>query len=124
MNIEISVQTSVSCCCLQNAVCGKLSEVFINLHCTVEYYRSTKTLPLTGSIKEQLNRASLSIPLNLSEGRSRATIKEQKRFFNIALGSLRESQTILLIENLENTAQYRLLDKLAAHLYKLIQNAS
>ena len=90
----------------------------------VEYYRSTKTLPLTGSIKEQLNRASLSIPLNLSEGRSRATIKEQKRFFNIALGSLRESQTILLIENLENTAQYRLLDKLAAHLYKLIQNAS
>ncbi len=97
---------------------------FRTLDIAVEFYRSAKTLPLTGSIKEQLNRASLSIPLNLSEGRSRATLKEQKRFFNIAFGSLRESQTILLIENLENTAQYRLLDKLAAHLYKLIQNAS
>ncbi len=97
---------------------------FRTLDIAVEFYRSAKTLPLTGSIKEQLNRASLSIPLNLSEGRSRATLKEQKRFFNIAFGSLRESQTILLIENLENTAQYRLLDKLAAHLYRLIQNAS
>ena len=97
---------------------------FRTYNLAVEFYRSAKTLPLTGSIKEQLNRASLSIPLNLSEGRSRATLKEQKRFFNIAFGSLRESQTILLIENLENTAQYRLLDKLAAHLYRLIQNAS
>ncbi|MBP9838502.1 MAG: four helix bundle protein [Proteobacteria bacterium] len=97
---------------------------FRTLDIAVKFYRSTKTLPLTGSIKEQLNRASLSIPLNLSEGRSRATLKEQKRFFNIALGSLRECQTILLIEQLDNTAQHKLLDKLAAHLYKLIQNAS
>ena len=96
---------------------------FRTFQIAVEFYRAAKTLPLKGELKDQLNRASLSIALNLAEARGRATVKDQKRFFNIAFGSLREVQGIMIIESLENTDTFRLLDKLAAHLYKLIQNA-
>ncbi len=65
----------------------------------------------------------MSIALNLAEGRERTTLRDRRRFFNIAFSSLREVQAIMLIENLDNTEHYNLLDKLAAHLYKLIQNA-
>ncbi|MBP9838516.1 MAG: four helix bundle protein [Proteobacteria bacterium] len=97
---------------------------FRTFNLAVEFYRSTKTLPLTGNSKEQLKRASLSIPLNLAEGSERHTLKEKKRFYNIALGSLREVQAIMLIEALDNTTQFQLLDKLAAHLYNLIKKGT
>ncbi|MBP9838501.1 MAG: four helix bundle protein [Proteobacteria bacterium] len=87
----------------------------------VEFYRSTKTLPMPYHLKEQLNRASSSIALNLAEGSARRTKVDQRRFFNIAFSSLRESQAILdLMDNCP--AQVReLSDKLAAHIYKLLQ---
>ena len=89
----------------------------------VEFYKLAKTLPLKGALKDQLNRASLSIVLNLGEGRGRPTLKDQKRFFNIAFGSLRECQALMIAENLDKTELFKLLDNLGAHLYKLIQNA-
>ena len=89
----------------------------------VEFYKRSKTLPVSGNLKDQLNRASSSIALNLAEARGRVTLKDQKRFFHIAFGSLREVQAIMLIVSLEHTEEFQLLDKLAAHLYRLIQNA-
>ncbi len=97
---------------------------FRTFNLAVEFHRATKALPISGNSKEQLNRASLSIPLNLAEGRARASIKEQKRFFNIAFASLREVQAIMEIEALDNTTEFKLLDKLAAHLFQLIRNAT
>ena len=90
----------------------------------VEFYRTAKTLQLPRHLKDQLNRASSSIVLNLAEGSARHTKADQKRFFCIAFGSLRESQAILDLsvntpEELINCA-----DKLAAHIYKLIQAVS
>ena len=87
------------------------------------FYHECKALPLKGAPKNQLNRASLSIGLNLAEGRGKHTKKEQLRFFHIAMGSLRESQALLDIENLHQSRAYILADLLGAHLYKLIQNA-
>ena len=89
---------------------------------SVEFYHSTQTLKLTGDIGDQLARASRSISLNLAEGRGRRTSKDQLRFFNIALGSLRECQAILTLEQLEETNSYKLADKVGAHLYKLTRN--
>lgn len=89
----------------------------------VEFYRHVQTLGLPSHLKEQLLRASSSIALNLAEGRAKPTRKDQLKFFNIAFGSLRESQAILILANLENSQAAHLADIVAAHLYKLIQNA-
>ena len=88
----------------------------------VRFCHLSRSLKMHRSLKDQLARASQSIVLNLAEGRGKITVKDQRKFFSIAMGSLRECQAILILEGLENTAAWNTLDNLGAHLYKLIQN--
>ena len=87
----------------------------------VEFYRQCQNLCLPTHLREQLNRASSSIALNLAEGYGRGTKKDQKRFFSIAFGSVRECQSILDLATNIDPALRQLLDSLAAHNYKLIK---
>ena len=48
-----------------------------------------------GELKDQLKRASLSIPLNISEGYGKESNKDKKRFLNIARSSAHECGAIL-----------------------------
>ena len=68
-------------------------------------------MQLSGHLKDQLLRASSSIALNLAEGSGRFGIKDQKRFFHIAFGSLRECQAILDLEFNENPEVRECADK-------------
>ena len=43
-----------------------------------------------GEVKDQLDRASTSIPLNIAEGNGKYTSKDRCRFFDIAYGSALE----------------------------------
>jgi four helix bundle protein len=43
-----------------------------------------------GDIKDQLDRASISIPLNIAEGNGKYTPKDRCRFFDVARGSALE----------------------------------
>ena len=53
-------------------------------------------LPRTaGHLGDQLERAALSVVLNLVEGAGRTSWKEKRHFFSIALGSLAESVAVL-----------------------------
>ena len=88
-----------------------------------KFYQEAKTLKLTGDARNQLDRASRSIALNLAEGRGKPTRKDQIRFFNISMGSTRECQAILILENMTDHPAAKTLDILAAHLYRLIQRA-
>ena len=88
------------------------------------FYRLSRSLPLRGPLREQLSRAALSIPLNLAEGRGKQSVKDQKRFFSIAFGSVRECQAILILANLEGSEAWKMLDTVAASLYTLIKRAS
>ena len=45
----------------------------------------------------QMNRASVSIPSNIAEGSSRSSNKEFKHFLSIALGSLFELETQIVL---------------------------
>lgn len=87
----------------------------------LEFYRECQKLKITDkTIKDQFNRASLSIVLNISEGCGRITEKDRRKFYSIAFGSLREVQCLLMIME-----QKRLLtdsDTLASCLYRLLQN--
>src|SRR4051812_18772045 len=84
-----------------------------------KYYQQCKRQKLPHFLKDQLNRASSSIALNLAEGSGKRTKADQIRFYSIAFGSLRESQAILEIENIDNPELQNLSDQLGAILYKL-----
>ena len=63
----------------------------------IELFHEVQTLTLKNPIKDQLNRASLSIALNLAEGSGRSSKRDQRRFYSIALGSVREVQALVKI---------------------------
>jgi hypothetical protein len=64
-------------------------------------------------------RASSSIALNLAESTGKITQKDKIKYFSIAFGSLRESQAILEIEEIENPKLIEITDQLGGMLYKL-----
>ena len=85
-----------------------------------EFYKECKKVKLNGAMKNQFERASLSIVLNLSEGSGKPTRKDRARFYFIAYGSLRETRTLLdLNGNMELNTK---ADKLGAYIWKLAHN--
>ena len=80
-------------------------------------YHDCQKLKLPRYLKDQLNRASLSICLNLAEGSGKTSKKERRRLYHIALGSQREVHCLLDLEGID-----QLSDTLGASLYKLTQS--
>ena len=76
-----------------------------------------------GELLDQTKRASMSVVLNVAEGSGKLTAKDRRRFYSIALGSLREVQACCDLMNLPANHKVSML---AAHaggsLYRLIQN--
>jgi four helix bundle protein len=85
----------------------------------VELYRECAKLRLKGCVRDQLQRASLSIVLNLAEGAAKPTKADKKRFFAIAYGSIRETQALLRL--LERGELFARADRLGAQAYRLMQ---
>jgi four helix bundle protein len=83
-----------------------------------DLYQNIQVLKLPSEQKSQILRSSLSVVLNLAEGSAKRSKKDQKRFFEIALASLRESQAILDIN--QTKILIKKADILGAHLYKLL----
>ena len=66
-----------------------------------EIYRITKTFPddeKYGMIN-QMRRSAVSVPSNIAEGSARNSRKENIQFLYVALGSLSELETQLIISN-------------------------
>ena len=95
---------------------------FRSLELAIELYRECKQVKLTYSMKDQLIRASSSVALNLAEGNQRHTTKDKRRFFNMALTSLREVQCIIKME--EITILERKADQLGGMIFCLNRNLS
>ncbi|GAB5473364.1 MAG: four helix bundle protein [Maribacter sp.] len=79
-------------------------------------------------LKSQINRAAVSIPSNIAEGCSRNSEIEFKRYLEIAMGSLFEVQTQLIltqelgfIDSNELEITFDLLEKEAKMLNSLIR---
>ena len=69
------------------------------------------------SLANQIERAAVSIPSNIAEGYSRRTAKDQVHFFYIALGSLSELETQLVL-----STRCKLIDRtIMEELWKKLQ---
>jgi len=87
----------------------------------LELYKECTKLKMPNYLKDHLNRASLSIVLNLAEASGKRTFKEKRRFYHISLGSLRE--TTAIIDILGHDALLKKCDILGAHIWKLTKNS-
>jgi four helix bundle protein len=96
-----------------------------------ECYAITKDFPQEEkfALVQQMRRAAMSVHLNLSEGFSRKSIAERKRFFEVSRGSLIEIDAALDAsedlgyckkENLQNLGIY--MNRCFSMLSKLISN--
>ncbi len=91
---------------------------FIAYNLAVELYKKGRRTFMPAHLKSQFERAASSIVLNLSEGSGRKTTADRARFFTIALGSLRETQSIFdLID--PNQELVTLADRLGGCLWCL-----
>lgn len=95
---------------------------FRTLEMAIEFYKDAEANKVTGNLRDQLLRASSSIALNLSEGNAKFSVKEKKRFYQIAYASLKETQTILKLIQPEDPNLIRKADHLGASLFKLMQS--
>jgi four helix bundle protein len=85
-----------------------------------KYHWACKELKIPTVFYDQLFRASSSVALNLAEGSGKRTEQDQKRFYAMALGSLRECQAILELQALESPELEELGDSLGAIIYTLV----
>ena len=97
-------------------------ENFRTFQLSVKFFQQCQSIRLPRYLKDQLNRASSSISLNLAEGHGKFTQKDQRKYFSISLGSLRECQAILTLANLKSSEAFYLADYLGASIYKLINS--
>jgi four helix bundle protein len=69
------------------------------VHFASEVYTLTKKLPKTEQfgLVSQLNRAAVSVSLNIAEGSGRNSDADYSRFIQIAIGSVNEIVTLLSI---------------------------
>lgn len=92
---------------------------FKTYNLAVQFHHDVRALSLPGYLKDQILRASSSIALNLAEGSSKPTRRDQLKFFHIALASLRECQAALDLAPRHYSMLIDKSDQLGAHLYKL-----
>jgi four helix bundle protein len=65
----------------------------------VDVYQVCKKLPKEEiyGLASQMRRAAISVPANIAEGQGRRTLKDKQNFLSIAMGSLKELETHLII---------------------------
>ena len=79
----------------------KAIELVIDIYAKTKLYPDEERFGLTS----QIRRAAVSIPSNIAEGAARTSDKDMLRFIDIALGSLAELDTQLVIADRLNYLQ-------------------
>ena len=83
----------------------------------LQFHRKCEVVKVPYYLRDQLLRASSSVVLNIAEGSGKITPKDRRKFFAIALGSLRESCAALEVSG--KALQANTADQLGACLYRL-----
>ncbi len=83
------------------------------------FFRRVHRLRLPRHLRDQMERAAASVALNAGEGYGRRTWPDKRHFYQMALGSMRECQAILVLVEAKDPELLDLADHLAASLYRL-----
>jgi len=88
-------------------------------------YKLTRSFPKSENynLSSQMKRAAISIPSNIAEGFGRNTKKDFQRFLYIALGSIFELQTQIIIsyeQNYINQQQYDSINELSREVERML----
>lgn len=103
----------------------------LSIDFVTEIYAKTKSYPKEEhfGITNQIRRAAVSVPSNIAEGAGRRSDKEFLQFLYIALGSVQEIDTQLLISlnlNYLTKSEYEILliklDQISKMLFGLIKS--
>jgi four helix bundle protein len=89
-----------------------------------QIYKTTKEFPKEEiyGLTSQLRRAAVSFPSNIAEGAARSSSREYVQFLYIALGSLSEVETqIIVAEKLKYLSSDKLLEEVE-HLRRMTLN--
>lgn len=91
-----------------------------------EIYKMTKRFPEEEryGIISQVQRAAVSIPVNIAEGRGRYHIKEQKQFFYTSRGSLYEVITLLKLSLSLNFIQQHTYEQIISQCETIMRKLS
>ncbi len=94
---------------------------FRSYQLAVSFYQICAKIRRDDLLHEQLLRASSSAVLNLAEGSERVTDRDRRKFYRIAMGSVRECQAILdLIQDDPMISSAKAAaDSLGASVFKL-----
>jgi four helix bundle protein len=103
----------------------KLDLYSISQSFVLECYKLTKKLPAEEKFRmiSQIRRAALSVHLNISEGSSRKSEIERKRYYEIARGSVIEIDAALdIANNLEYLSGFNInqLGELMIRCFKIL----
>jgi four helix bundle protein len=87
----------------------------------LDIYRYTETFPKSElyGLTSQIRRASASVPTNIAEGSGRKGKKELLYFFNIAVGSLSETEYLLLLTSNLNYMKKETTDMLINEIVEI-----
>ncbi|MFA5839599.1 MAG: four helix bundle protein [Candidatus Margulisiibacteriota bacterium] len=100
------------------------------MHFMVDIFKLNSSIK-DRNIKDQLQRAALSIPLNVAEGQGRMHGREKRQFYNTARGSLMECipliqvcRSLNYISEEKYLSLYALADKTGKMLTGLIKSVN
>lgn len=96
-----------------------VSNNFRSYQVAIQVFKQARTLQLPAYLKDQMLRAASSAVLNLAEGSGKDSPLDRRRFYQIALGSTREVQSILDLADSVPPALREQADHLGACIYKL-----
>ena len=84
-------------------------------------YKITDAYPKTEiyGLTNQIRRAVVSIPSNIAEGAGRTSLKEFAQFLSIALGSVAEVETQLIVSRNLNYISNQLFEQLLSELVSI-----
>src|SRR5437773_12521134 len=104
----------------------KLDIYSISKSFVFECYKLTRALPVEEkfSMISQIRRAALSVHLNISEGASRKSESERKRFYEIARGSVIEIDAALDVAKELQYLENIKLDKLSEYMIQTFKTLS
>ena len=97
-------------------------QTFHTLDLAVQFEHLVRKQRVSPYLQDQLRRASASIALNLAEGNAKFSRRDKARFYEIALGSLRECQTLFRLEHLEAPELHQIADRIGGSLYCLVRS--